>query len=867
MVLFERIIEETRAWRVAGYPCNQYPVIKEILEFNRNVDGQLRFLRLPQFEALEVYWYVRLKLYTPKFLELYNALYSKKKELYNALGFDTRNHAITDEIIEGDLIQKITSDTEFVRNNHLESIHESINLAYPSYILALTMGAGKTLLISAIITTEFAMSLEYGNDRFMKNALVFAPDKTIIHSLKEIADTPFDRILPSKHYSIFMANYKLIYTQDGAKNIDGLIDRSSYNIIVTNTHKIIPRKISSAPLGELERHDKNEQATLTANLRLKRLASLPAIGIFSDEAHHTYGQKIGEDLKRVREAINYIGNATDIICVVNTTGTPYYKKQTLKDVIFWYGLEQGIKDNILKSLESSIVTYNFKNQSEEEVMSDVIRDFFTNYGSHTLPNGAKAKIAFYFKSSEHLDECRTYIEKALTLIGQPTTCIIKNTETSSKSEIEEFHSLNDPRNEKRVILLIQKGTEGWNCPSLFATALIREVTNSNNFILQASTRCLRQVAGNTKPARIYIEEKNRKTLDAELQNNFGTNLMNLAYSAGDYEEEMIEIRKPNPPKIEIVKITREVVADSEHQDRDISLTKPDTTADEESDVIYKTIYEPNLEGKAELLTRTGEIEIVKIHDHHSDLFTAAKDIASRYHLKYLDIYNKLSALYPHNTIPKYHISKLCAQIDAQRKNYRMVEKQVTEVLAIIKIKDEFGNHVFKPNDEGVYCHTIRFKKGTKEGLMVHHDAMTKNHHDFGFHYSPYHFDVAPEKEFFTQMLVSVNERPEDIEDIYFTGGLTNTKQTDFYFEYKDANGKYRNYFPDFVIAKKNGDVVIVEIKQLGKEDDPEVRAKEKAVRVIEGINSDTFTYHILYTDTPIPIQEIKRVEDLVYKKA
>ena len=97
--------------------------------------------------------------------------------------------------------------------------------------------------------------------------------------------------------------------------------------------------------------------------------------------------------------------------------------------------------------------------------------------------------------------------------SQNPTLILKNTEKSSKKEIEEFNKLNDPNSQKRIILLIDKGKEGWNCPSLFACALIRDASSSNNFILQASTRCLRQVKANKERAKIYLSSKNIEILD------------------------------------------------------------------------------------------------------------------------------------------------------------------------------------------------------------------------------------------------------------------------------------------------------------------------------------------------------------------
>ena len=81
-------------------------------------------------------------------------------------------------------------------------------LDYPSYILALAMGAGKTVLIGAIIATEFAMSLRYPDGNFMKNALVFAPGTTIIESLRELSDMPYEKILPPDLNRDFLAQFE-----------------------------------------------------------------------------------------------------------------------------------------------------------------------------------------------------------------------------------------------------------------------------------------------------------------------------------------------------------------------------------------------------------------------------------------------------------------------------------------------------------------------------------------------------------------------------------------------------------------------------------------------------------------------------------
>ena len=50
---------KTAAWQSGGWASDDYPVIAEILEWARNPDGSGFVLRAPQFQALEVYWYLR----------------------------------------------------------------------------------------------------------------------------------------------------------------------------------------------------------------------------------------------------------------------------------------------------------------------------------------------------------------------------------------------------------------------------------------------------------------------------------------------------------------------------------------------------------------------------------------------------------------------------------------------------------------------------------------------------------------------------------------------------------------------------------------------------------------------------------------
>jgi hypothetical protein len=855
MTLFEKLQDLIKTWRESDYASPNYPQIREILNYNKLENGNFRYLRKPQFEAIEAYLYLRFILKTPQTIELYKMLFADDfSSLIKTIGIKHLDRKTLESVGEGirkaiieEALQNAKNNLDFVKKHQYQTLHEALNLDYASYILALAMGTGKTILIGSIIAIEFAISLDFEEGekpqdvKLMQNALIFAPGKTIIESLREISDIDFDKILPSRLFKKLAPNLKINYTKDGDKRFDGVIESSLYNILVTNCEKIIVKNITHK--GDLLKQ-KQEAGELEENNRFRKIASLENLGIFSDEAHNTYGNNLGDNLKRVRETINRLHKNKDLVCVINTTGTPYFKKEPLKEVVFWYSLEEGIRDNILKSVKDNIISYNFDGTNEEEIIGDIIKDFFASYGEVKLYSGQMAKIAFYFKSEEHLQDCKLAIEKALTSISQSPTLILVNTQKSSKKEIEEFNKLNSFESQKRVILLIDKGKEGWNCPSLFATALIREASSSNNFILQASTRCLRQVKENKERAKIYLSSKNIEILDKELQENFNI-------SIGDFSKEDADkpitkkafIRKYQMPKLEIIKEINKVVRDDGGVKKLLVLNKPELA----ENYLSKTTYRLEDGG----LKESSFANKVETKQDYLGVLNAAFKISQNYHLAYKEIASELSKIYPEQILPSIHLESLFKQIEKQFSKYKITRERIKEALAIIKIQDEEGNYNFEKDENGVFYHTIRFREGSeREKLLLEH----KNE-NLSFHLSIYDFDSNPEKDFFTTILNILQADKKDVEDIYFTGSINDVKKTDFYFEYKGEDGKYHNYFPDFIITKKNGEFLIVEIKAQNKQGDAEVLEKKKAVNYLSQIEENKFKYIIIYANAKNEIDD------------
>lgn len=859
--LYVILKEKVKEWRENNYICG-YPVISEILNYNYDKEnGYLRFLRKAQFEALETYWYLRLIENTPHIFDLYKKLYPDPVKLLKSLNISLTKDDLIRTLNSGgieNIFKEIKTDDNFVRKYRLETIRETLVLKYPSYIFALAMGAGKTILIGAIIATEFAMALEYEDeDIFVKNALVFAPGKTILGALKELSDTPFEKILPERLYKQFINNVRFTYTRDGEKDIP-IIKGSNFNIIVTNTEKIriqkqaITRSLLNFEYGK-QKEDEIKQEI--ANRRLQTIASLPNLAIFSDEAHHTYGMKLGEELKKVRKTVNYLANNTNLLVVVNTTGTPYFEKAILKDVVYWYSLSQGIKDGILKEVRDNIISY--EEVTDESFIKDVVKDFFNCYKDVKLPDGSLSKLAIYFPQIEDLQKAKPIVERTLISLGL-NPAIVLEVHSDSPQHVQELfdNRINDPHLPYRVFLLVNKGTEGWNCPSLFATALARELKSSNNFCLQAASRCLRQVPGNKHKAKIYLSKQNVKILDSQLRETYGETLQDLNSTRQDLIREKIIIRKSKIPPILIRKKIKKVKpTEKELNINELEINKPEIEESKGKKIVYDMKDIPDKNG---VLITKNEEKIIE--EDFVDIYSFAVELSSTYRLPLLEIYEKLRKLYNDGEIPTSHINEIKKQLEEKIKIYEIVEEEIEEALAIIKLK---GFNEEKEGNQIKYTAEIVYHKDKEELLLRYENFKNMLKNDFSFHYTPYKFDSKPEKDLFINLLNYLEQDPDEIEDFYFIGGITEPKKSDFVFEYRGKDGKLHNYTPDFLIKKKNGKVLIVEVKgKIYKNEDEEMLLKE-----LEDMNPEKIKYEILLIEgNNLTNNEINKFKELIYQK-
>lgn len=423
---------------------------------------------------------------------------------------------------------------------------------YPNYIYALTMGLGKTILMATCIFYEFLLANKYPkNKNYCHNALVFAPDKTVLQSLREIMTFDKTLVVPPEYAHRLDTNIKFHFLEE-AGTILHTIDGSDFNIIISNTQKIIVKKkrkeqtpteklytetssLLSTVFGSDDEENIWDNDSLMDNQRFKKLCRLPLLGVYVDEAHHLFGTDLEKELRSnakktsLRDTINLLAESTSLVACYNYTGTPYVKNQMLPEVVYQYGLKDSIINGYLKDADPM----GFENVKSEEFLRTVVKQFWDSYGGKTY-EGLSPKLAIYASGvDEAAHEVVPILEEILADLGISNNKILLNVGDSKYTKDEDIRNFNNldsigtKGNEKQFIVLVEKGKEGWNCRSLFGVAMYR-TPKSKVFVLQATMRCLRAITDERLTASVFLSKDNYDILDSELHKNFNMEISDLS---------------------------------------------------------------------------------------------------------------------------------------------------------------------------------------------------------------------------------------------------------------------------------------------------------------------------------------------------
>jgi predicted nucleotidyltransferase len=244
-------------------------------------------------------------------------------------------------------------------------------------------------------------------------------------------------------------------------------------------------------------------------------------------------------------------------------------------------------------------------------------------------------------------------------------------------------------------------------------------------------------------------------------------------------------------------------------------------------------------------------------DRTVDQRALANELSATYRLDFWTIAGELERIYPGGEeIPRGHVNELSRQIEQQAGCYVAREEEVEVSVALVRADPESGvpdrrgwTPALGSDGKVEYVTEITYFRDRERCLLRLNDV-SANAHGLGFHYEPYNFDSRPEIDFFRRILQQANLVPEQVEDVYYTGALSDPHKTEFFVEYKGQDGRWRRYTPDFVIRTRDGRCVIVEVKRehdRGHEIDGERGRKASALAQLADLNRDRIRYHMVFT--------------------
>jgi type III restriction enzyme len=812
------------------------PLTRKFLAYN-NSENARSYLRRPQFEALEMYVFLK-EFCGNKFLyQIFEDWFYKQNS------FQGRSEMGLNKIGQIEIFSPLEADKEEDKKTFqlvFEQI-KSFQQTYPNYIFALTMGLGKTVLMATSIFYEFLLANKFPKDeKYCHNALVFAPDKTVLQSLKEIQSFDKSKVVPPEYINWLETNLKFFFLDETGDALNA-IENSKFNIIISNTQKIILKKqrkekLPSQALFEdfsttykakslnkdfedLYQFDINTDQELITNQRFAKLTRLRQLGIYVDEAHHVFGNALADDLlttKRttsLRVTINELAAnlkeaGSMVVGCYNYTGTPYVGSRLLPEVVCAYGLREAILNKYLKKVHISGFD-NIKDQTVPFVRL-AVKEFWDAYNGRRF-EGMLPKIAFFASSIEELQtELKPALETVLLELNIPLSKILVNVgdpSLTTNDDIREFKNLDTAGSNKQFILLVNKGKEGWNCRSLFSVGLHRE-PRSKIFVLQAAMRCLRQIGEVQETGLVFLSTENVRILDAELKENFKLSVDELN-NTGD-NKETVEIRLVPPPvKIKLRRVRKL------HQ-----------------------LKEKTLSSGIDLQLDSADIERYKILRSERSIFDLGKKISGDQDVTYIKEKREFSELTLVSEVARYlNISpiRINTILTSTNEGLSKILDRVNEFNDLLydwviprlfnelyditefEAKEEIEIELIKEPKDGYYL--IR---ADRELIACLNSDKFSTYKDKTFHLDNYCFDSKPENALFWTLL-----QDQKIEKVWFTGMLTHG-QSDFVINYIDPESHtVRGYYPDFLVKLKDGSYVILEVKGDNMIDDIIVKAKSE----------------------------------------
>lgn len=874
--------------------------VKELINYIEKTDE----LRDAQIDAIKTYLFLKIKhqnkpLWKLFFEGAFNTLNVEELEIKqqlrkylveNPCALSLYQYAVTKNDKGEQVSKKLEKEIkENFDKIDYKRIFQNIfyNVDYTDYLFSLPMGAGKTFLMACFIYLDLYFALnEPQNKSFAHNFIIFAPSglkSSVIPSLKTIQKFNPAWVIPEPSATGIKRKIKFeILDQSKTSNKSNKTKNPNVQkinihqplselfglIAITNAEKVILDRIDKKDEKQLLLLSEDEQEKYRAANELRNLiGKIPSLSIFIDEVHHAVSDEI-----KLRSVVNKWTQNDTVNSVIGFSGTPYLEKsekveitdslktenKEISNIVYYYPLVEGI-GNFLKK---PIVKIS-NSRKRLEIIENGVREFLDKYNDKKYADNTIAKLGIYCGTIENLEEviypkiCEILNDYGLN----PNEVILKfhkgNNKYSEPQNAQlEFDILDKSISQKKIILLVQIGKEGWDCKSLTGVILSQEGDCPVNMVLQTSCRCLRQVDKNQiESALIYLNEGNAKQLDTQLQKQhhieikeFEQGTQKVKISINRYNR----MDKLNLPPIDFYQLSVQyetLVVEKANvsesiknstvgqkyngiittQDFNGKIIEIDTAKEIGNEIANFNLWVHRIsKGSFNNITLNDlykyEQELKTIFDEITHTKDEIKYFSSKYNITQIEA-NIRKAFFDKRS---FNIKEETIKDDA---NLLIVEKLTSPIETSnpkIFIPDQEKVKSIIEEDEGKLTlsediqqliKTLRTNGFEQQATEIENKFKPNTEKDKTYHYLPYKTDSSFERKFFNKLL-TLNSFKENGLEVYYNGDEVLTEFKIKTYKGSKNNWKYIGiYTPDFLIIKRKNNeihkIMIVETKGEG----------------------------------------------------
>ena len=636
-------------------------------------------------------------------------------------------------------------------------------------------------------------------------------------------------------------------------------------VMITNAEKLYDQIEKSANVptvwDSLPEAERNAWLNVKlANELREIIAQVPNLCVMVDEMHHA------SEEQKLRQVIEKWVETPSFNSLLGFSGTPYFssnktikisdnlklKYNMLGNVVTYYPLANAV-NNFLKF---PIIKHS--DVSNLDIVRNGVREFLSKYKDKTYPGVGCAKLAIYcgyiasLENEIYPEVCALCQEFNLPV----NDTILRYYGNDNKEGFRcaptaqgDFLALDTPFSKYKIVLLAQIGKEGWNCKSLTSVILPGPNSSARNMVLQTSCRCLREVKNaNEEEALIWLSKLNHDLLDQELRKNHHTSVAELSTQRNNTKEVKRYSRQEivNLPLLSYVqlhiKYNTICQGDNNIEDRLKSIVPMAS--------VKRVITKSDLSGHSEIVGNilSNDLDIPMSYRQWINLISKESfGLISTIELKqYNSILHRLYMAVSFDNNGDCYLSKDFQQ-QTLRSDIRKCFTSQTEIqceeeliprsaslMNLEALKRPYfpsENRLTFPDaqdvdnilaaDNGIpIAPEIQNAIETLRAIGNHVDAdkieatfrnSGDSRNNRTYQYLPYSFDSGLEKIYYDKILRGLLKEFENIE-VYFNG---DEAMTNFFIEcYDKSNGYWKrigNYFPDFLILKRNSDNQIYKV--------------------------------------------------------